>query len=336
MDVRQIAFTNDVFRVTTQSHGTYYIKFHTARWYLDLEDTRDVVEHELAGYNLLQKRGFAMPYRMWSDCTQAIVPMSVLICDELGGHSALPLVQRCPDLAGPVARAVGAYLRRLHDIEFTNVSAIAPMHVQIAEPTGRIPYCNPGRYMHWAADVQAKAQELQDKALAELSRAASTGYLPEDAGQALDSLFAGAAEAVLPTYASPRFTLRNCHLNHFHVEQQGQDWRVLGVYDFEGVAADEPLNDLMEIEMGLTTASRSFAWREPLRDAYGEPCSFIAYKTRFLRCLVDFLAGWENREHYRMHVPDRAWLSKQWMRLAAAETWDDFTWYPTLAEQSAL
>jgi hypothetical protein len=252
-DVRQTAFTNDVFRIATESHGTYYVKFHTARWYLDLEDTRDVVERELAGYNLLQKRGFAMPYRMWNDCTRAIVPMPVLICEELAGHSALPLVQRCPDLAGPVARAVGSYLRRLHDIEFTNVSPIAPMHVQIAARSGRVPYCNPGRYMHWAPDVHAMAQELQDKALAGLHRATGTGYLPEDGRRTLESLFAGAADVVLPTYASPRFTLRNCHLNHFHVEQQGQDWRVLGVYDFEGVAADEPLNDVMEIEIVLTT-----------------------------------------------------------------------------------
>jgi hypothetical protein len=46
---------------------------------------------------------------------------------------------------------------------------------------------------------------------------------------------------------------------------------------------------------------------------------------------VDCLADWENREHYRMQVPERAWLSKHWTRLAAAESWEEFTWYPVAA-----
>ena len=116
LSTRQIGFTNDVFRVATRSHGNYYVKFHTARWYLDMEDTAPVVERELAGYELLCKRGIELPYGMWRDCTRTVVPQSVVISQQLVGEPVPSILKLQPEAAPHIASALGRYLRRLHDI----------------------------------------------------------------------------------------------------------------------------------------------------------------------------------------------------------------------------
>jgi hypothetical protein len=113
------------------------------------------------------------------------------------------------------------------------------------------------------------------------------------------------------------------------VDPQHPDCPVLGLYDFEGVAADDPYGDIWEIECGLVTASRCFNWRQTFVDSYGPLTQFANYKLRLLRGLIDFLPDWETREYNRSLVPNRNWLAERWHCLASAETWDDLVWYPT-------
>jgi Ser/Thr protein kinase RdoA (MazF antagonist) len=79
------ATTNDVFRIRTKAHGSYYVKFHTARWYADQPDAFFVVERECALCELLRKRGIPLPYRAWGDYTRAVVPRPVFVSEELQG-----------------------------------------------------------------------------------------------------------------------------------------------------------------------------------------------------------------------------------------------------------
>ena len=95
--VQQIGFTNDVFRVTTVSHGNFYVKFYTARWYKDCPDLSGNVKQELAAYHVLQRRGIPLPYNMWGDCSRRIVDEAVLVCSELPGTSLPILLEEYPE-----------------------------------------------------------------------------------------------------------------------------------------------------------------------------------------------------------------------------------------------
>ena len=69
-----ISNTNDVFRAETSNAETFYVKFHTADWYKDAEDTRDVVMREQIAAELLKHHGISLEVCTWSDCSRDIVP----------------------------------------------------------------------------------------------------------------------------------------------------------------------------------------------------------------------------------------------------------------------
>jgi len=308
LDVRQIGSTNDVFKVTTQDHGNFYAKFHTARWYADQPDTFFVVEREVAVCELLRKRGLPLPYQAWGDYTRMVVPRSVFICGELPGIPVPEALERFPDERGGILNALGRYMRTLHDIQFSRPGILAYAHAHFAERDGPIPpvFSWDGHYMHHAEILRNEALRLLEK---------KRECLPDAVADSLKKFFATLADTVRVDYVPPRFTVGNCHAWHFHVLRENGEWTVQGFYDFEAVSAGDPHIDLVELDVTLTPAVRSTEWRKPFFDGYGSWPEFEGYKRRLLFYLISDLGK-----------TDSDGLAQRLPSIIAAESWSELNW----------
>jgi hypothetical protein len=316
LDVTVAATINDVFKVSTQEHGTYYVKFHTSPWYARHPDAYFVVERECAVCELLRKRGMPLPYRAWGDFSREVAPRSVFISEELGGLPAPDALRRFPDQAPLILRALGRYLQRLHSIEFERAGFIGFPHAYFAPPEGRVPCIHT-----WDRQAYHRAEHQQRKALRLLGERSS--LLPPNIVPKLREMFESLADVVRNDYQPPRFTVANCHAYHFHVEKRNGEWDVLGLYDFEAASAGAPVCDLVEFELTLTPATSGIAWRKAFFDGYGSWPSFEGYKRRVL-CDLLFWAGVRKTPV----VPEREWLYEAWPRLIAARDWAQLQWLP--------
>jgi len=315
-DISVAATSNDVFRVATAQHGTYFIKFHTARWYADQPDTFFVVQRECAVPELLCRRGIPLPYRAWGAFTRTVVPRSVFICEELGGIPLPAALEQFPEDAESILRSFGRYMRTLHSIEFSNPGLVEPAHVYFAPSAGTIPHVPTwhGGSLHTAEVFQREAMELLEQKAA---------LLPGDVVPRLSDIFQSLGDIISADYEPPRFTVGNCHAWHFHMEKSNGAWVVLGFYDFEACSAGDVNIDLIELDITLTPATRGTAWRHPFFNGYASWPSFEGYKRRLLYYLLC-----EVGNKYTRMIPDTAWLDRQWHGLIHAETWEEFVWYP--------
>jgi len=315
-NVAVAATTNDVFKVTTAKHGTYFIKFHTARWYADQPDTFFVVGRECAVPELLRKRGMPLPYRAWGDVTCSVVPRSVFICEELGGTPLPVALDEFPDEASDVLHSFGRYMEALHSIEFSRPGLLAHAHAYFAPPTGTIP-----PVFAWDAGHLHSPEALQRDATEMLNEKAPR--LPASVTPRLAEMFSSLADTVEEDYDPPRFTVGNCHAWHFHVDKADGRWEVLGFYDHEACSAGDATIDLVELEITLTPSTGGNAWRQAFIDGYGSTPSFDAYRRRLLYYLLCEVGGSPTRM-----IPDPTWLDGQWDCLIDAEDWEEFVWYP--------
>lgn len=315
-DIRVAATTNDVFQVTTEGHGTYYVKFHTARYYADQPDTFFVVERECAVATLLHKRGLSLPYRAWGDYTRTVVPRSVYICERLNGLPLPDAVAQHPDQAADILRAFGGYMKTLHGIEFTRPGILSSVHAYFAPPAGVIPaVCTWEEHsMHHPEVMQREAMELLEK---------KGALLPDHVLPRLSEVFQSLADVIRDDYSPPRFTVGNCHAWHFHVTRQNGQWKVLGFYDFEACSAGDATLDLLELEITLTPALKGTTWRDDFFEGYGHRPEFDGYRRRLLCSLLNDVG-----KSYSRLIPDPAWLNGQWENLIDAADWNDLTWYP--------
>jgi aminoglycoside phosphotransferase len=311
------ATINDVFRVVTREHGTFYIEFHTARWYADQPDTAHVAEREAAAVEVLRKRGMPLPYVAWADTSRSIVSRSVFICGQLPGSPVTDAAREHPAEAGQMLHALGEYLRRLHGVEFTDPGILCREHAEIAPPTGVIPCVR-----SWDDHSMHHPEHFQREALAELAR--KEHLLPRMVAAELAARFAGSAEVLRPDYRPPRLTIGNCHAYHFHVARTSAQWEVTGCFDFEAVSAGDSTTDLVELEVTLTPAVRSSSWRGPLFAGYGRRPRLEGYRLRLCYYLLCELSNAWSKQ-----VPDPEWLRRQWPRLLAVARWEELTWFPT-------
>lgn len=318
LDISLAATTNDVFRVATRSHGAFFVKFHTARWYADQPDTASVVKREAAVPELLRKRGLPLPYTAWADTSRSIVSRSVLICGELEGTPVTEAAAQFPSASDAIMRALGRYLRRLHEIEFTTPGILHPRHAELAPSVGIIPHVE-----SWDDHPLHHPEHLQREALAAVARAERGGSLPPEMAAQLAPYFARSAEVLRPDYQPPCLTVGNCHAYHFHVARTAAGWEVQGCYDFEAASAGDSTIDLVELEVTLTPALRSLRWREPFLAGYGRRPGLEGYALRLVYHLL-----WELENPYTKQIPDRDWLHERWLRLLSARTWEELTWYP--------
>jgi aminoglycoside phosphotransferase len=313
--LQRVATTNDIFRVTTQAHGTYYVKFHTARWYADQPDTFFVVERECAVHEFLRQRGLPLPYRAWGDYSRVIVSRSVYICSELGGVPIPDALQRFPGQQALLLRTFGRYLRQLHAIDFSRPGLLAKAHADFAHVHPVPPIAT------WDAGALHHPEHFQRDALQMLE--AKKSLLPTAVVPQLTVLFESLSKVIRADYHPPRFTVGNCHAWHFHVDQVNGAWAILGFFDFEAVSAGDPTIDLIELEVTLTPALKTQSWRNDFFAGYGSWPGFDGYRRRplyYILCEV-------GKPHSRL-IPDPSWLSGQWSKLIAATSWPDLKWFP--------
>lgn len=310
---------NRVFEVLTREHGRFYVKFHTASWCADERDAVAVARREASVPRLLDFVGISPPFPVWADLTRTIVPRPAYICGELSGVPVPDAMRQWPDHAQEIARALGAYIRKLHNIRFDQPGLLEPADVDSA---GRGDAVLPMRPVAASVDPAVQAQA---GAMDQLTEAVAAGVLREEVAGRLGRLFEGMACAVRAKLCSPRLIVANCHVHHFHVAWVNGRWRVPGFYDFEGMAAGDPTVDLAAIEESLVPRVRSFDWRRPFYEGYGGWPDVELVKIRILA---------ESLLRYRVRLPSKripnpTWLDFRWMALIEATTWSDFTWYPT-------
>ena len=315
LDVSIAATTNDVFKIRTRAHGTYYVKFHTARWYADQPDTFFVVERECAMVELLRKRGMPLPYRAWADYTRAVVSRSVFICEELPGVPVPEAIAQFPSQTDLILQALGRYMRQLHNIEFSRPGLLASAHAYFASDANPIP-----PVFTWDQHPMHHAEHLQRDALDILERKAES--LPKALVPLLRTMFQSLADTVKNDYMPPRLTVGNCHAWHFHVGRTHGTWKVHGFYDFEAASAGDSNIDLVELETTLTPGLHSTSWRTPFFEAYGSWPGFDGYKRRLLYYLL-FEVG---NPHSRM-IPHPQWFNVQLESLIHASGWSDLEWF---------
>lgn len=308
--VTRAATANDVFQVTTETHGAFYVKFHTARWYADQADTSFVAAREAAVHDLLRKRGMPLPYPGWADLSRTIVPAPVYVCGELPGLPVTEILARWPGEMFAVMHALGTYLRGLHDIIFTTPGILGPEHVQLAPPEGPVP-----PVAAWDKHAMHHPKHFQRFALEKLDETAHKGLIAPETENALRALFERMAETIRTDYTPPRFTVGNCHVWHFHMQPVGGQWTVSGFYDFEAVSAGDATIDLVEIEDTLVPKIKTFAWRTPFFSGYGRAPAFEGYKMRLLYYLLHDLS--------RFGAP---WPEQKWDGLVRAGKWEELVW----------
>ena len=319
--IQQIGFTNDVFRVTTASHGNYYVKFFTARWYKDCPDLSGNVEQELAAYHVLRRRGVSLPYEMWGDCSRRVVAEAVLVCSELPGTPLPVVLKKHPEDGPAIWETLGRYLRRIHDIRFTNPVGLGPEHSRSVPLTGVIPHTlNP-----YVGDVSPRqlAEARQVEALSTLEKAVESGHLAPAAASALRALFGDMAEVIEQELANPHFTVLNVHDHHFHLVRSDSGWEVAGLYDFEHASASDTHVDLVDLEMTVTPNRGSYGWRESFFRGYGKMRCFASFKVNLLFYLVGEIGDPRGRM-----VPSREWLDREWKTLVDATSLEDLRWFP--------
>jgi aminoglycoside phosphotransferase len=314
---------NDVFRVMTRDHGSFYIKLHTARWYADQPDTFFVVNRECATHELLRKRGMPLPYLAWADYTRNVVPRSAYVCGELPGISVPTAIARYPQEEGAILKALGRYVRRLHEIEFTSAGLLEPAHACFAPAEGPIPPIET-----WHGGALHHPEHLQRDASRALDKCRERGLLPALVERELDRLFGRMVETIGPDYVPPRFTVGNCHAWHFHVDRVDGEWAVQGFYDFEAVSAGDPTIDLVELEMTLTPCTGSHTWREPFFEGYGSRPSLEGYKMRLFYYVL-----YEMGKQHSRAVPDAKWLRGRWPDLLQTSDWGELAWFPIEARE---
>ena len=159
-EINVVATTNDVLKIKTVKHGTYYVKFHTARWYADQPDTFFVVDRECAVHELLRKRGMPLPYRAWGDLTRQVVERSVLISEELKGISLPDALNQHQDDTSSILRTFGRYMRSLHRIKFSRPGLLQSAHAYFASTTRIIP-----PVFSWDEGHLHRAEKLQQNAV---------------------------------------------------------------------------------------------------------------------------------------------------------------------------
>lgn len=331
VDLKQVGFTNDVFRVTTESHGNYYIKFYTARWYKD-DDGAGSVSQELGAYGILKKRGILMQYEMWGDISFTIVPEAVLITSELPGAPVPRAIAQHPEEEDRIWQTLGECLRQIDDIEFTRCGPLSPATAERAAEAGRIPVAEHPPV--GSVDARHLAEERQAKALAAVEQVLKKELIPESVALALKSYFTGMAEVLEEEFAHPRFTSRNAHDHHFHVSRSAHEWKVVGLYDFEHAWAFDSHVDLMLLEMTVTPQRRSYRWREPFLKGYGSIRNFEAFKMHLFLDLLESIA--EGGRWMKRTVPNLEWLNGCWEALIGAQQLADLLWFPVHEEPQAI
>lgn len=317
--VQQITNTNDVFKVTTQNEGNFFVKFHTSHWYKDAPDTFILVQREAAVTGLLERKGIPPGYRSWTDCTRRIVNRSVLITSELPGIPVPVALKKAPHEQDQIISALARFLKRLHDLEFPRAGYIE-FCGNADMPFSLDPRENPW----WDSHPCQKVENFRKFALDVLS--SKEKAIPISLFSELKERFDRMPDFLSSEYHPPHFVINNYHPAHVHVRRDRSGWQVAGLVDFEAASAGNPVFDLVGNDLQITPLTGSLSWRPVFYQAYGRYPKFEAYKLMLLCFLLLGLGGKQTAE-----VPDADWLIHTMPALIDAAGYETFVWYPASA-----
>jgi aminoglycoside phosphotransferase len=260
---------NHVYRLRC-GDGTFFLKLYTKDWYgPDPAATGFCVAHEASAWACLAAHGLSAP--------EVVLPAAdgnnplgrpFLLTRALAGDDLTTHLAQQAD-PGPLLRAVGAYLRRMHAIAFAY-----PGYIVCSGPTAP-PAAGAWHHRCWTAAAR------QRHALAILER--EKGQLSPALVQPVEERLGRIEEALAPAYQPPRFTHGDCHAHQFFLVPAGDGWQVTGVVDLEVASAGDCGEDLLKLGIELAAVlAPATRWWEALFDGYGGEPSFALHRLRLL------------------------------------------------------
>lgn len=273
---------NHVYRIQTADTDAY-LKIFTKDWYGDnIAKTGFCVDHEASAWRTLAEAGLNVPQVLVADTTcDNPLERPYLLTRAMRGRPLTDLLAEHandPAQFAALIRAVGAYLRVMHNITFPYPGYISSRPL-VAPP-------NPDGWQHtiwtftswkqkaesiWNADRQTRDASLMDE---------------------IQAFYATHAADLERAYQPPRFTHGDCHAHQFFLDQIDGEWTVTGVLDMEVASAGDPGADFMQfnLEMAARCPVES-RWWEALFGGYGETPDFALIKLRML-AIDPALYGW--------------------------------------------
>jgi len=262
---------NHVYRIESDEIIAY-LKTYTKDWYGDnIAATAGCVEHEAATWGKMAEAGLGAPDVLVTEmsCDNPF-GRPFIMTRALKGTALTELVQNAdPQTFDALLKAVGAYLRRMHDITFEY-----PGYISANGPNAPL---DPNQWQHYIWTFERFQQEAQQ------NWSADRQNVPAEIIERAEAFYAQYAYLVKQDYAPPRFIHGDCHASQFFLYQNGGHWQVSGVVDMEVSSAGDFGADFLKfgIEMAGIFPAES-RWWEGLFDGYGHEPSFEAIKVRML------------------------------------------------------
>jgi hypothetical protein len=228
--------------------------------------------------------------------------------EEVPGKVFMELLENAEPGNRDPLRAVGSYIRRIHDITFDYPGFVD----NIAGPSSAL---DDNGYQH---DVWT-AKQKQKNALAQLKQ--EEELLPPRLVDELYSKFSMLEQTLSHLYQPPRFVLTNAQIDHiFLVEAEG-NWQVSGCIDMEAASAGNSYHDLVYLAVQIATiCENNTAWWEPLFAGYGDEPDFELFQLQMLACAdhnFRFGRGWSGA---RGEILERIASAISWHELFVTRT----------------
>jgi aminoglycoside phosphotransferase (APT) family kinase protein len=263
---------NDVYRINS-GEQTFFLKLYTKSWYGDdAAGTAFHVRHERAAQAILKVHGLNVPEVMAADTTITNqVGRPFIITRELAGKPLVDGLMLAEDGEfDALLRAVGGYLRQMHNITFENVG-----YLDTADGPSTPPDADGWQHRCWSADQRQKNALVHLETIRPLIEASLASRL--------ENHLLTMADRLKMDYQPPRFTHGDCHAHQFFLELVDGEWQVTGVVDMEVSSAGDCGEDWLKLglELAMHFAPDS-CWWESLFKGYGAEPDFERLRLRLL------------------------------------------------------
>lgn len=270
--VQQVKTQNDVYRIKC-GVDIYYLKTYTKDWYGDnWADTGYHVNHEATAWAILLANGIPAPEVVHqSESCDNPLTRPFLMTRELSGKPLTELLEGVEENQFEIMlRAVGSYLRRMHNITFSYPGYLDTKNGPSVPLT-------PSDWQHrcWSA------KQRQRDAFTNLE--SDNVNFSESTKHQMQEMLSGIGEKLASAYQPPRFTHGDCHAHQFYLERNNGEWKVTGVLDMEVSSAGDCGEDILKLCIEL--AQRYFYkthWWKPLFEGYGVEPNLEHFRLRLL------------------------------------------------------
>lgn len=304
ISVDRVKRNNNVDRITT-SGSVYYCKTYTKTWYGPPEENAYPVQHESGAYATLKAHGLSTPEVVRAELSTAnALGMPYLLLKALDGETLGQSLAKGQDIE-PLLSLAGAYLRRMHSIEFQYAG-----YVTTVGGPSQAPRPDSWRHGHWASDVLEEAAKKRWRG--------AKDRLGKDLHDSLVELFESNRDAFEADYTPPRMLHGDCHVDQFFFSEGD----VAGVVDMEVASAGAPIGDLVKFSIEASSKLGAIEWWRPFFYGYGRIPDFNVFKLRLLCCeQAEFKCqGWHGEY---AEIIRRLSKADSWTTLFACSLQDD-------------